>query len=69
MNKDELARNEQLTDYVVHDLNADPTLPFPDNSYDVITNCVSVDYLNKPLQVRGGEGGEGAGQGARGERG
>jgi ubiquinone/menaquinone biosynthesis C-methylase UbiE len=51
MNKDELARNEQLTDYVVHDLNADPTLPFPDNSYDVITNCVSVDYLNKPLQV------------------
>ena len=55
MNQGELARNPQLTDYVVHDLNEDPTLPFPDNSYDVITNCVSVDYLNKPLQVgRGG---------------
>ncbi|KAI8468801.1 MAG: hypothetical protein J3K34DRAFT_425912 [Monoraphidium minutum] len=48
---EELKANKQLTDWVVHDLNKDPTLPFPDASYDVITNCVSVDYLNRPLEV------------------
>lgn len=51
MNKDELARNKQLTEFSVKDLNVDPTLPYEDNSFDVITNCVSVDYLTKPLEV------------------
>ena len=30
---------------------ADPSLPYEDNSFDVITNAVSVDYLAKPLEV------------------
>lgn len=48
---EELRKNEQLTDWVVHDLNKDPTLPFPDATFDAVTNCVSVDYLNRPLEV------------------
>lgn len=51
MNEEELSRNEQLTGFVVKDLNVDPRLPFEDNTFDVITNAVSVDYLNKPLEV------------------
>lgn len=51
MNQDELARNKQLTEYSVRDLNSDPKLPYEDNSFDVITNCVSVDYLTQPLEV------------------
>lgn len=51
MNGEELARNPALTDYVVHDLNVDPTLPYPDNTFDILTNAVSVDYLTKPLEV------------------
>lgn len=51
MNSDELARNKQLTDFAVKDLNTDPTLPYPDNTFDVVTNVVSVDYLNKPIEV------------------
>jgi hypothetical protein len=51
MNGEELGRNPQLTDFEVHDLNTDPKLPYPDNSFDVITNCVSVDYLNQPIEV------------------
>ena len=35
MNEDELRRNPVLTDFVVHDLNVDPTLPYNDNSFDV----------------------------------
>ena len=30
---------------------ADPRLPYEDNSFDVVTNAVSVDYLTRPLEV------------------
>jgi hypothetical protein len=52
MNESELKRNPQLTEYTCHDLNEDPLFPYDDNSFDLITNVVSVDYLNKPLLVR-----------------
>ncbi|KAL7167918.1 hypothetical protein ACSBR2_038368 [Camellia fascicularis] len=51
MNEEELKRNPVLTEYVVQDLNVNPNLPFEDNSFDVITNVVSVDYLTKPMDV------------------
>ena len=51
MNEEELKRNDVLTDYNVKDLNEDPKLPYEDSTFDVITNCVSVDYLTKPLQI------------------
>ncbi|XP_022751731.1 uncharacterized protein LOC111300360 [Durio zibethinus] len=51
MNEEELKQNPVLTEYVVQDLNLNPKLPFEDNSFDVITNVVSVDYLTKPLDV------------------
>ncbi|PIN05734.1 hypothetical protein CDL12_21719 [Handroanthus impetiginosus] len=51
MNEEELKLNPVLTEYVVQDLNVDPKLPFEDNTFDVITNVVSVDYLTKPIDV------------------
>jgi SAM-dependent methyltransferase len=51
MNEYELSQNGQLTEYVVKDLNADPALPFDDASFDKVTCVVSVDYLNKPLEI------------------
>lgn len=51
MNEVELARNEAASSYVVHDLNTDPNLPFPDDRFDAVTCCVSVDYLVRPLEV------------------
>jgi len=51
MNAKELAANARLTDRVVRDLNADPTLPFPDASFDAVTLVVSVDYLTRPVAV------------------
>ena len=51
MNEYELSQNKQLTDYVVKDLNADPTLPFDDASFDKVTCVVSIDYLTQPLAV------------------
>jgi len=51
MNETELKKNEVLSDYVVHDLNRDCRLPFPDRSFDVVLNTVSVDYLINPVGV------------------
>lgn len=51
MNDYELSQNPQLNEYVVRDLNMDPVLPFEDASFDKVTCVVSIDYLNKPLQI------------------
>lgn len=51
MNDYELSQNKQLSSYVVKDLNSEPVFPFDDASFDKVTCCVSVDYLNKPLEV------------------
>ena len=51
LNATELEANPALADHVVHDLNADPLLPFPDGSFDDATCCVSVDYLTDPVAV------------------
>jgi len=51
MNADELAANSQASESVVHDLNADPTLPFADEAFDAAVCCVSVDYLTRPVEV------------------
>ena len=45
MNADELAANRRRVHRVVHDLNADPVLPFGDAEFDHAACCVSVDYL------------------------
>lgn len=52
MNAQELQANKQLTEYFVQDLNTNPDLSqFEDNSFDVVCNVVSVDYLTKPLEI------------------
>jgi len=51
MNAEELERNPRLHARVVHDLNADPTLPFADGVFDVVLNAVSVQYLTRPVEV------------------
>ncbi|MBT8398638.1 MAG: class I SAM-dependent methyltransferase [Gemmatimonadetes bacterium] len=51
MNEEELRANPSLTDWVVKDLNADPTLPFADGTFDVVLNVVSVEYLTRPVEV------------------
>ena len=43
--------NPHLTDFVVHDLNANPTLPFEGALFDAALCCVSVQYLTRPLEV------------------
>ena len=51
MNALELEQNVQLSDFQPKNLNTDPTLPYDDESFDVVTCVVSVDYLIRPLEV------------------
>jgi hypothetical protein len=51
MNAEELAANLVLSRYFVQDLNANPGLPLDDASIDVVTVCVSVQYLQQPVAV------------------
>jgi len=51
LNENELKQNAGLTDYVLHDINRDPRLPFPDNRFDAVINTVSVDYMTRPVPV------------------
>jgi len=51
MNRSELDANPDASTRVVHDLNADPVLPFADGSFDAAVCCVSVDYLVRPIEV------------------
>lgn len=51
LNARELAANPRLDEFVVHDLNARPELPFGDARFDAVCICVSIDYLTKPVAV------------------
>ena len=51
MNEVELRRNDRLDSYVIHNLNADPRLPFDNAEFDGAGICVSIDYLTKPVEV------------------
>jgi SAM-dependent methyltransferase len=51
MNERELEANPRLTDFVVRDLNSQPTLPYDDGTFDAIMCCVSVQYLTQPIEV------------------
>ena len=51
MNADEMTDNRQLTEFVVHNLNMQPVLPYADQEFDGACCTVSVQYLQKPVEV------------------
>ena len=51
MNDEELRANDQLTEYLVHDLNTKPAMPFGDEEFDGAVVTVSVQYMTKPLET------------------
>lgn len=51
LNAEELARNRRLNHYFVQNLNENPKFPLPDQDFDAVLNCVSVQYLQYPDAV------------------
>ena len=53
MNAAEMTDNPQLDEVVIHDLNREPRLPFPDGHFAAVVCAVSVQYLVHPVAVLG----------------
>jgi SAM-dependent methyltransferase len=51
MNREELQANPRLNEFVVQNLNTTPQLPCADEEFDVVTICVSIQYLQRPVEV------------------
>ena len=49
MNEVEMRENPQLDEYVIHDLNRQPRLPFDDRVFDAAVVTVSVQYMTRIL--------------------
>jgi Methyltransferase domain len=51
MNAEELAANPRLSRWFVQNFNRDPVLPLADNSVDAAMICVSIQYLQRPIEL------------------
>ncbi len=51
LNMEELEANPALTERVIHDLNADPVLPFEEERFDCVLLTVSIQYVTKPIEL------------------
>ena len=51
MNAPEMEDNPDLDDFVVHNVNEDPALPFADESFDATVITVSPQYLIRPVET------------------
>lgn len=51
LNAVELRENPQLDERIVHDLNANPSLPLNDSSIDAAVVTVSIQYMVRPVDV------------------
>ncbi len=51
MNTVELSQNPVLNDYFVQNLNENPKLSLDDESFDVVLITVSIQYLERPVEV------------------
>lgn len=51
LNAQEMADNPDLDEYVVHNVNLEPSLPFGDESFDAVVITVSAQYLTSPVET------------------
>lgn len=51
LNAEEMMDNPDLTDYVVHDVNRNPRLPFAPHTFDAAIITVSIQYLTRPIEM------------------
>ncbi|GBE91332.1 class I SAM-dependent methyltransferase [Nostoc cycadae] len=51
LNAEELARNPRLNHYFVQNLNENPQIPIPDQDFDAVLICVSVQYIQYPEAI------------------
>lgn len=51
LNAEEMEDNPQLDEWIVHNLNTTPRLPFDDQIFDAAVCTVSIQYMTRPIDV------------------
>ena len=51
LNAEEMADNPDLDEYVVHNVNTTPQLPFEADTFDAVVLTVSIQYITQPIAV------------------
>jgi SAM-dependent methyltransferase len=51
LNEQELQANPRLSAYLIQDLNRQPVLPYPKNSFDAVICTVSIEYICRPWRL------------------
>lgn len=51
LNQAEMQDNPALTELVVHNVNREPRLPLPDETFDGVVMTVSIQYITRPIEV------------------
>ena len=51
LNAPEMQDNPDLDEYIIHDLNRNPVLPFEDAAFDAVVITVSAQYLAQPVET------------------
>ncbi|MCX7913667.1 MAG: methyltransferase domain-containing protein [Thermodesulfovibrionales bacterium] len=51
LNAEEMNKNQRLGEYIVHDLNKNPQLPFGDEEFDAVVCDLSIEYVVKPFYL------------------
>ena len=51
LNAPEMQDNPDLDEFVVHNVNRDPALPFDDDTFDAVVITVSAQYLTQPVET------------------
>ncbi len=53
LNRNELERNKDLTEWILHNINQNSYLPFQSEYFDIVINTVSIDYMTRPGDIFG----------------
>jgi SAM-dependent methyltransferase len=51
LNAEEMADNPDLDEYVVHNVNTTPQLPFEADTFDAVVLTVSIQYITQPIVI------------------
>ena len=51
LNAEEMADNPDLDEYIVHNVNTIPQLPFEADTFDAVVLTVSIQYITQPIVV------------------
>lgn len=51
LNAEEMKNNKTLNEFIVHDLNKNPCLPFEKEEFDIIICDLGIEYVTKPFKL------------------